>query len=84
MSKYNGWTNYATWKVNLEMVNEDYYREVVQDCGMDADDLANYLESDIEELATGELDTDGFAYGVVVNFLNEVNWYEIAEHILED
>lgn len=84
MSTYNGWTNYNTWKINLEAVDHDYYREVAQDCGMDSDDLAHYLESDVEEVITGDLDTDSVAYGLVVNFLSEVDWWEIADSILED
>lgn len=31
-TKYNGWTNYATWRVNLEMIDErqDHYFEEIK------------------------------------------------------
>ena len=29
--KYNGWTNYATWRVNLEMVEAEGYFFVLED-----------------------------------------------------
>ena len=41
MSKYNGWSNYATWRVHLEIlgdiqfderVSADYLKEIVEDC----------------------------------------------------
>ena len=35
-TKYNGWTNYATWRVNLEMFDAGYDGEYE---GMEADDF---------------------------------------------
>lgn len=29
--KYNGWTNYETWRVNLEFVNEEDYNDYLVD-----------------------------------------------------
>ena len=40
-NKYNGWTNYATWRVNLEILGDiqfedktsaDDLKEIVEDC----------------------------------------------------
>lgn len=68
---YNGWTNYATWRVNLEMFDgcEQYYsagaaREFVEEC----------IEQTTEE---------GIGRDYAMAFLSDVNWYEISEH-LED
>jgi hypothetical protein len=72
-TKYNGWTNYATWRVNLEMFD-----------GYDPDGSpvsADMLKDIAEELIGMEcLQESGLAYSYAMAFLDEVNWYEIAEH----
>jgi len=67
--KYNGWTNYATWRVNLEMfdgVEEFFSPESARDM----------VESIIEETTE-----PGIARDYAMAFLNDVNWYEISEHL---
>jgi hypothetical protein len=64
-NKYNGWTNYATWRVNLEM-----FDGFEPDGEMDADD---YKFMAIEFLEAG-----GTA-GLALAFIDNVNWHEIAE-----
>ena len=67
--KYNGWTNYATWRVNLEMfdgVEEFFSPESARDL----------VESIIEETTE-----PGIARDYAMAFLQEVNWYEISEHL---
>jgi hypothetical protein len=66
---YNGWTNYATWRVNLEFFDDgagEYYT--------DAESCRDYVESVIEEQASG------IALDYARAFINEVNWHEIAAH----
>ena len=41
MEKCNGWTNYATWRVNLEILSDMEFDEQVS---------ADYLEDLVEEL----------------------------------
>ena len=76
--KYNGWTNYATWRVNLEILGDiqwasdetitvDYLKEIVENvvfdnCGCDGSLVADYARV----------------------FLSDVNYYEIAESIREE
>ena len=76
--KHNGWTNYATWRVNLEILGDiqwasdetitvDYLKEIVENvvfdnCGCDGSLVADYARS----------------------FLSDVNYYEIAESIREE
>jgi hypothetical protein len=69
---YNGWTNYATWRVNLEMFDgsETYWtetsaREFVEEC----------IESTTDE---------GIARDYAMAFISDVNWQEIAEHYQEE
>ncbi len=82
MDKYNGWTNYATWRINLEIFD-----------GLDSDQL---FDSDwgehgltgehIEEWAR-DIIFDGVEYGLAYSyadaFLADVNWYEIRDRLIE-
>jgi hypothetical protein len=67
-TKYNGWTNYATWRVNLEWFDG-------MDGQLDADGCREYVEDAIEQTTQ-----PGFARDYVFAFLSDVNWHEIAEH----
>lgn len=84
---YNGWTNYATWRINLEMFdafnpNAEYENKP------ETSELADYMKEFAEELLESEADCNGnapslvFAYAMA--FLSDVNWYEIAENKLAD
>ena len=81
MSSYNGWTNYETWKIVTEVVDAENYREMGFDTSYD---LASYLESDIEDIVTGPLDTDHISYDIMVDFLGRVDWWEIADTIINE
>lgn len=77
METYNGWTNYETWKVNLEIFD-----------GMTAKDIwgmeckPEWLEDYVQEIVNEE--AEGFSLSCVNSFLSAVNWHEIAEHLNED
>jgi len=77
---YNGWTNYATWRVNLEVfddLNADVF-DLDQEAYDLGKDLQEYLESFIEENTP-----EGLARDYALAFLHNVNWYEIAKHMRE-
>lgn len=88
---YNGWTNYATWRVNLEIFDgfdlEEYFQLSIKECDLDAipDNLQEYAEEIIfschryDERAPSSLMED-YARA----FLQDVNWYEIAKHKIEE
>ena len=86
--KYNGWTNYATWRVNLEifdkMTLDDFGIEYDEednnmiDTSDFADTLKNYVEEHIEETS------EGIAKDYALAFVSDVNWYELAEHMIEE
>ena len=85
-TKYNGWTNYATWRVNLEVFDgmdarEHFTTEVKDD---DAYSLSKQLEEYAIEVITDFGQREGLAVDYALAFLSDVNWYEIAEHILDD
>jgi hypothetical protein len=77
--KYNGWTNYATWRVNLEMFDGG---DFASDNDLDAYDLGDSLR----EMAYDTLSESGS--GLVLDyalaFLSDVNWPEIARCQIED
>lgn len=88
MSEYNGWRNYATWRVNLElfdgMTPEDMGLEITDTDDRDSivEDLARAMEDFAYE--TVESQASGWALDIANSFLNDVDWQEIAEHMVDD
>jgi len=87
--QYNGWANYETWRVNLEMLDG----MTVEDFGYEPRDLATDDYDTIERLADSlemyvcemvEQDAKGFALDLAHSFLAKVDWMEIAEHMVAD
>ena len=76
--EYNGWTNYATWRINLEIIDgieidtiicAEYIKELVEDVVFSQYELGNGSHL-IEDYARA--------------FVSEVNFYEIAQRINEE
>lgn len=74
--RHNGWTNYATWRVNLEIIDGiDWY-----ECEyVDADYVKELVENTVFWNPEESLMAD-YARA----FLSEVNYHEIAEHIINE
>ncbi len=94
MTKYNGWTNYETWLVNLHYDN--FFQEQAEDLYQDAlacdtfskeENAAHALCEYIEETVTEfnyNPDADTALVNDIVNAaLSSVNWYEIAANYIE-
>jgi hypothetical protein len=81
MSTYNGWTNYATWRVNLELFDGIYYD--TWKGYRSAYDLGQALQEYAQELIS-EQGGNSLATDYALAFLSDVDWAEIARHILED
>lgn len=86
--EYNGWTNYATWRIQLEIVSDylnatcydDDNKDIAEDwLSMSLYDLGEYFKDYVQEVVGFE-QQDGFAYNYAMAFLDDVNWREIAEH----
>lgn len=81
--KYNGWTNYWTWKWALEMVDDNFIREMIEEGNYySIYDLSQYLKEEANELLDSESPAswiDSFISAV----LTEINWNEIAENVAE-
>ena len=80
---YNGWTNYATWRVNLELFDDSSFLEHDGYSWDDTYDLKNELCEYVEEFII-ESTREGLARDYALAFLQDVNWYEIAEHLQRD
>ena len=69
---YNGWTNYATWRVNLEMFDGS-------DTCWTAESAREFVEEIIESTTQ-----EGVARDYALAFISDVNWHEIAEHYQDE
>ena len=70
---YNGWTNYATWRVHLELFDGYEFEE-------------KQTAESLKELADEFIffdQTESICTGYARAFLSDVNWHEIAQHINE-
>jgi len=87
---YNGWTNHATWLVNLHLDNTYVMTdELLTTAGemMENDypvaDLADHIKGLIEEWIDPACPNAGLAQDLISGYLSEVNWREIATHYIE-
>jgi len=76
MTKFNGWTNYETWKTNLDLF--DGYE-------FDSKDVEG-IKQEIEEILGSMQDSmdNPFIRDIFDDFLSKINIEEIAEHYTED
>ena len=77
MENYNGWTNYATWRVNLEVFDGVAWLDQFDE-GLSVYDASILLKDYAEELIY-QTSAEGLARDYALAFLSDVNWYEIAE-----
>jgi len=84
MNTYNGWTNYETWRVNLEMFDgfdpRDYWSGSDR---WEAYDLGDFLKGYAEELIESS-STEGLARDYALAFLSDVDWRQIASRMLDN
>lgn len=85
--KYNGWSNYATWRINLELIDgrADYLLSGPAFDSVSA--LADYLKEYAFEVVFDQSEDNEsvrLMRGYADAFMGDVNWYEIAEYMAED
>ena len=74
---YNGWTNKQTWNINLTY--NEVFTTMCQDQEYDdVEHLANSFEQLVDELEFAELREGSLAHQAVGEYLDQVNWREIA------
>jgi hypothetical protein len=76
--EYNGWTNYATWRVNVEIID-----------GIEIDTIicAEYIKEYVEDVVFGQYELGNGSHLVedyARAFVSQVNFYEIAQRINEE
>lgn len=92
-TKYNGWANKPTWLVNLWLTNDESTEAMLHESarnacetGDDREDAAQLLAGELEQLVEN-MRTDDDA-GLLSDLLGwamaHVEWYEIAEHYVND
>ena len=76
MKKYNGWTNNATWRVNVDILGDIEFKKPV---------TANDLKEIVEDCVfNNTVEKDCLAADYARAFISEVNFYEIAQIINEE
>ena len=73
--KHNGWTNYATWRINLE---------IIDGIEIETKTCAATIKEIIDDVVFSQYDgMNSLMYDYASAFISEVNFYEIAESINE-
>ena len=96
---YNGWTNFETWRINLEMFDGFDVSDVVagfrthlltpETLTQWKQEATDYVASLLEDQAHEYIEMDcpskkGLAYDLACDFLRRVDWEEIAQHMVDD
>lgn len=80
---YNGWTNKQTWNINLTY-GEIFANMCEEQTFDDVEHLADAFESLVNELEFEGLNSASLAHQAVGEYLDLVNWNEIADRYTED
>lgn len=86
-STYNGWTNYATWRVNLEAIDGiNFVKEDItsNEEKLLIEDVADFLRDNVVGgiIEDGDNVQDTRLIGWIEAFIADVNWREIAESVV--
>lgn len=80
---YNGWTNKQTWNINL-LYNDMFTTMCKEQTFDDVDHVADAFESIVNELEFEGLAAGSLAHQAVGEYLDQVDWMEIAAHLAAD
>jgi hypothetical protein len=84
---HNGWTNYETWRVNLEMFDGlsliDFWEDDIANA--EAYEVGQFMRDYAEDIITnGEIVTNSLAIDYALAFLSAVNWLELGQHKINE
>ena len=89
-TRYNGWVNYATWRINLELIgdNDDYWNELLDEMhGGDPEDIqyemTQAVEHHVMELLNMHECESPLLQSYALAFVSDVSFYEIAKNLIE-
>jgi len=90
-NKYNGWTNYETWNLNLWIRNDEEDHSHALEMAFDSLDehelskklkeWAYYMADECISSSTSEF---GFITDMIYSSIKEVNFYEVAKSLWEE
>lgn len=78
---YQGWANYATWRIALEMYSD--YELNDYEAKLDTYDLAQHLKEKTEYFVCEDIDNSELCKSYALAFLAQVDFYEMAQHLKE-
>ena len=78
--EYNGWSNYPTWRINLEILGDIQWDEYELQT-LDVEMLEEYVENAVFDNYSGKM---GLMEDYARAFLANVNYREILESLLEN
>jgi len=86
---YNGWSNYETWRTNLELCEGLDIRDFGFVSGIahdDRDAAISDLAAALYEMADEHVaqEASGWTADIARSFLSNVDWEEIAEQFVDD
>jgi hypothetical protein len=87
---YNGWTNYETWRTNLELIDgydvSEWMRDNVFVFPDDRDKAVDLLAAHFTDFAHEVIEEQakGWALDLAQAFLSRVDWEDIAAHYVDD
>jgi hypothetical protein len=89
--KYNGWANYATWRVGLEMF-DGYNAEDLDPHNkrVTSETCKHYVDQYLEDMTHAfsmnkyNQNASNIIGGWANAFLEDVNWQEIADHMNQE
>ena len=76
-NRYNGWANYATWRINLEIIDDITSQESDSIYLADKETIKEYVDEIVEN-------NPELMMSYARAFLNEVDWYEISSAVEEN
>ena len=77
---HNGWKNYATWRVNLEIFDGMTASDITGRRVNARSELAEACKEYVEEVLE-QSTSEGLALSYAMAFLQDVDWWEIADHL---
>ena len=87
-NKYNGWTNYATWRINLEIFDQwelgDFWGYEDSDPKtVDVYELGEMMKDHVQELIDEQSPSGSLTNSYATAFIGDVNWVEIAQAMVD-
>ena len=91
---YQGWSNYATWRIMLEIFGNMDLEDFEQCIGVEnienievstvADNMKEYVTELLEEQSNKGESGDNLVLDYALAFINDCNWYEMAQSRIDD